>query len=74
MQSELPSRPLNPARKQAQHFVGAASDYSEQGVACFNTCVHKFETNFALGYEKRCMQGCLQVGFQLFTVNATQTQ
>ncbi len=52
-------------------FLCAADDYSRQGMTCFNTCVSKFDNDALLGYEKRCMQGCLQVNFQMFTVNAT---
>jgi hypothetical protein len=71
-QQPLKFTPNQTVTQATKNFLVAADDYSTQGMNCFNTCIDKFEIDSLLGYEKRCMQGCLQVNFQMFTVNATQ--
>jgi len=65
-------KPNRNSNLRTREFLSAANDYSQQGMDCFNTCVTKFEKDSVLGFEKRCMQGCLQVSFQIYTTYATR--
>ena len=66
--------PLRPSQSTGS-FVRAAADYSRLGIDCFNQCVdpdNNFSVDTLRGMEKRCMDGCLTVNLQNFTIYGTQ--
>jgi hypothetical protein len=68
------SKPMSQPQR-ASRFIGVAADYSDLGIGCFNQCVdpdQKFDVDTIRGMEKRCMDGCLTVNLQNFTIYGTQ--
>lgn len=68
-------RPLKDDTARAGAFIRAATDYSRLGLDCFNQCIDpgsKVSEDTLRGMEKRCMDGCLTVNLQNFTIYGTQ--
>lgn len=66
--------PLKSETARAGSFIRCASDYSKVGVDCFNMCVDPGQDvagDMLRGMEKRCMDGCLTVNLQNFTIYGT---
>ena len=56
-------------------FISAAQDYSRLGISCFNQCIDpngEVTKDTLRGMEKRCMDGCLTVNLQNFSIYGTQ--
>ena len=69
-----PYHPVRTPGEATAKFVRAAADYSQLGLDCFNLCVQPGEpitSDMVLGVEKRCMDGCLSVNLQNFTIYGT---
>jgi len=63
---------LKGADRRGREFTSAAGVYASNGLDCFNTCVDYFGDDFVRGMEKRCMAGCIQNKFHLFTMYGTR--
>ena len=67
-------KPVMEPTARSLRFIGAASTYSNLMIGCFNQCVdpdQKFDVDTIRGMEKRCMDGCLTVNLQNFTIYGT---
>ena len=68
-------RPLVDPVSKASNFNRSAGIYGQLSIDCFNACIDpekEVSADTLRGMEKRCMDGCLTVSLQNFTIYGTQ--